>query len=100
MIDDTTEARQRAVRLLLRDGWLERADEPELMEVVWRERETLATQLFELLGYRLDVERGMARLRKQPLSADPRGRAPRIRPESKSRPPATGGPRSAATPTT
>ena len=86
MIDDTTEARQRAVRLLLRDGWLERADEPELMEVVWRERETLATQLFELLGYRLDVERGMARLRKQPLSADPRGRAPRIRPESKSGP--------------
>ena len=86
MIEETTETRQRAVRLLLRDGWLERRDEPELMEVVWREREALARELFEVLGYRLDVERGMARLRKQPLSADPRGRAPRIRPESKSGP--------------
>jgi uncharacterized protein (TIGR02678 family) len=86
VIEDTTEARQRAVRLLLRDGWLERRDEPELMEVVWRERERLARELFEVLGYRLDVERGMARLRKQPLRADPRGRAPRVRPEAKSGP--------------
>ena len=37
--DDTLAARQRAVRLLLRDGWLERRDEPELLEIVWRERE-------------------------------------------------------------
>lgn len=86
MIEDTIEARQRAVRLLLRDGWLERRDEPDLMEVVWREREHLAGALFEVLGYRLDVERSMARLRKQPLRADPRGRAPRVRPESKSGP--------------
>jgi uncharacterized protein (TIGR02678 family) len=86
VIDDTTAVRQRAVRLLLRDGWLERRDEPELLEVVWREREPLATAFLELLGYRLDVERDMARLRKQPLRADPRGRAPRIRPEAKGGP--------------
>lgn len=86
MIEESLAARQRAVRLLLRDGWLEQRDEPELMEIVWRERQTIASELFEVLGYRLDVERGMARLRKHPLRADPNGRAPRVRPEAKSGP--------------
>jgi uncharacterized protein (TIGR02678 family) len=84
--DDTLATRQRAVRLLLRDGWIERGDEPELMEVVWRERERLVAEVFEVLGYRLEVERDMARLRKRPLSADPRGRVPRVRPEAKGGP--------------
>ncbi|RKQ91637.1 uncharacterized protein (TIGR02678 family) [Solirubrobacter pauli] len=86
MNDDTLATRQRAVRLLLRDGWIERRDEPELMEVVWREREALIAEVFEVLGYRLDVERDMARLRKRPLQADPQGRVPRVRPEAKGGP--------------
>jgi uncharacterized protein (TIGR02678 family) len=84
--DDSLATRQRAARLLLRDGWIERADEPELMEVVWRERERLISEVFEVLGYRLEVERDMARLRKRPLAADPRGRVPRVRPEAKGGP--------------
>jgi uncharacterized protein (TIGR02678 family) len=84
--DDTLAARQRAVRLLLRDGWLERRDEPELLEIVWRERERLIAEVFEVLGYRLEVERDLARLRKRALQADPRGRGPRVRPEAKGGP--------------
>ncbi|MDA0183302.1 TIGR02678 family protein [Solirubrobacter phytolaccae] len=83
---DSLEARQKALRLLLRDGWLERRDEPELMEVLWREREHVIAEVFEVLGYRLEVERDMARLRKRPRIADPRGRGPRVRPEAKGGP--------------
>jgi uncharacterized protein (TIGR02678 family) len=86
LIDDTLGDRRRAARLLLRDGWLERREHPELMEVVWRCRERLAADFADVLGYRLQVERDLARLRKRPLRTDPRGREPRMRSEAKSPP--------------
>ncbi len=86
MIDDTLHDRQRAARLLLRDGWLEHEDHPELMDVIWRARERIAADFFDVLGYRLQIERGMARLRKQPLRVQPYGRVPQVRPEAKGGP--------------
>ncbi len=86
MIDETLADRQRAVRLLLRDGWLEHRHEPELMEVAWRERGRLSRELADVLGYRLQVERETARLRKLPLRAEAAGRALRVRPDAKGGP--------------
>lgn len=62
--------RQRAIRLLLRQPLVTAASHPEEFPLIRRHADELARQFGQVLGYRLTVEPGFARLHKAGLGRD------------------------------